>query len=350
MGLFAIAIVLASAHGSDSRRSRTRILTEYLGQLEEVLERRTADDDLFTAALSKDVTKVRAALSAGADVNYVKDGLSGKTSVLLAAVQGRPATPEVGNWKFMIVKTLLGRSNIDVEGGANFRTEKTPMAGACEWASTDIIRLLLDKRAKIPDSCFDYDGVSRVMEGHERFEALLEKNKETAEYRWKCDDLVNDGLNDAQQKLLLGACKGEKQEVEDALAAGVDVMTQDKNENTALHWAANQGQTDVVDLLMTKINEPSAYIQRNRDGNSPLYEAVKVGSAACNEVAKKLLDHYSNYDIKHPNRDMLNAFGLITKKLAAAGKKAREDELRGLLDIMDIVPMVKSDLVDSVGL
>ena len=40
----------------------------------------------------------------------------------------------------------------------------------------------------------------------------------------------------------------------------------------------------------------------------------------------------------------------ITKKLAAPGKIARENELRGLLDIMDIVPMVKSDLVDSVGL
>ena len=98
--------------------------------------------------------------------------------------------------------------------------------------------------------------------------------------------------NDSPILTLQAACRdGDAQAVKVALCQGVSVQHRDEqNENTPLHTACENGQTQIASLLIQLGAEVDT---RNKDGVTPLYLACKFGHK---ETAELLLRRGSKVD------------------------------------------------------
>ena len=129
-------------------------------------------------------------------------------------------------------------------------------------------------------------GASLVVENNEGQTAC-----QLAEKRWtKPVETVKS--NDSPILKLQAACRdGDAQAVKVALCQGVSVQHRDEhNENTPLHTACENGQTQIASLLILLGAEVDT---RNKDGVTPLYLACKFGHK---ETAELLLKRGSKMD------------------------------------------------------
>ena len=95
---------------------------------------------------------------------------------------------------------------------------------------------------------------------------------------------VNAKDKNGDTALILAANNGKVEVVEKLLGKGADVNLADKNGNTALIWAANNGKVEVVEKLLAKGADVNL---ANKDGYTALMLAASNGKV---EVVKLLLN------------------------------------------------------------
>lgn len=218
------------------------------------------EDRLISGAGSYDFAPLQALVEKGADVNA--GGKNGQTALMAAAFAGA-----TDNARFLIKKGALVNAR-DNEG-------RTPLIYAVQSGNSNIVELLLDKGADVNTeddkrgetalmyaACNgDADVVQTLLSGRADVNARA-KNGETP---LECSVL---GGYTAAARLLLDG--------------GADM----DSKNLALFEAASRGDTDMIELLISKGADVNA---KNEDGDSVLKSAVsknKVNMA----VVRLLLD------------------------------------------------------------
>jgi ankyrin repeat protein len=126
-------------------------------------------------------------------------------------------------------------------------------------------------------------------------------------------------------KFLIDAERGDAEGVKRCLAAGVPLDLTRTDKNTALHWAAKNGHTDVMRLLL----EQGAPINSQNDwGATPLYLAAADGGTA---AARILLEHGADPSIRISGTR-------ATPLQVARVKNPANQELQALLETADKNP------------
>ncbi len=80
------------------------------------------------------------------------------------------------------------------------------------------------------------------------------------------------------------AFKGDKNRVEQLLAAGVDVNAKDRQKDSALHWAAGSGHKDIAELLLAKGADVTV---KGTRGRTPLGFAEEMRHSELAELLRK---------------------------------------------------------------
>ena len=89
--------------------------------------------------------------------------------------------------------------------------------------------------------------------------------------------------NEATEDTILAAAQGKLKEVEEAIAAGVDVYALGSNGNSALHYAAFYGHLATLEFLL----ESGAHVDTKSDDDGP-------GSVGCTPLALAAGSFYAN--------------------------------------------------------
>jgi ankyrin repeat protein len=251
--------------------------------------------DLWFACRDKNVVKARAAIAAGADVNYVHSSISCLTVaafggcnqivVLLLATGADKDAQHHGNVQRMTPlmsaatnghdKTIELLSTAGAEKEAKNLTGGTALTMATEEGHVKCIELLLtagaDKEAK------DLKGYTALItaseKGHEKcVEVLLRAGAD------------KDAKNVQGTALMAAAAPGHDKCIKLLLTAGADKDTKATGEEfTALMFAAQNGHGKCVELLLTAgANKES----KNEKGSTALMHAAREGHDKC---VKRLL-------------------------------------------------------------
>ncbi len=99
---------------------------------------------------------------------------------------------------------------------------------------------------------------------------------------------TNNESEEHEEDLINAAKEGQTDKVQELLDHCIDINIQDRDKNTALHWAAMEGHNHTVDLLCKRgadVDIP------NSDGSTALLVAAEVGHTKCVEV---LLNYNAN--------------------------------------------------------
>ncbi|KAJ5657428.1 uncharacterized protein N7484_001077 [Penicillium longicatenatum] len=192
-----------------------------------------------------------------------------------------------------ILKELLDRG---VPGYDAFDKQKrTPIFLAIEKGHSQIVELLLDKSAgqlAIPDSNEDVALLlaaeqGRLEGGHAKvLERLSEYNVAG----------LNHKNNEGQTPLILAASAGQFEAVEYLLEQKAQIHEKDSSGCTALHRAAQKGDSGVVEALLKA--DGAEKDAQNNDGETPLYIAAYCGNI---DAVKILIEYQCSVTI--PEKD-----------------------------------------------
>ena len=189
-------------------------------------------DDLFLAAESGDPTRIRAALTAGVEVD-VRDG-RGRTPLLIATLNNRKE-----------VARILIAHGADVN--AKDRLGDTPFLYAGVEGRNTILKMMLRSGANLKD-VNRYGGTALTPAAHyghvETVKILLQTEIDV--------DHVNDlGWTALLEAIILGdGGEAHTEVVRLLLASKADPHLADRNGVTPLQHARRRGQNDIVELLL----------------------------------------------------------------------------------------------------
>jgi len=205
--------------------------------------------ELLEAIRARDSAKVMELLDGG---NLILE-LKGRQALYYAAYYGR----------IEMVRSLL-ENGADVDGPNNIGYR--PLAGAAAVGKLDIVEFLLDRGATI-DARNNYDRTALMVVCRECriprnqpviVRLLLERGADITLTDWK------------EETVLMAAASGGNVEVFQAIHFETwDLDVQDEEGNTALHHAAEYGQTEAIEALLAAGANPTI---RNKKGQTP-YEA-----------------------------------------------------------------------------
>eukprot|EP01036_Dinobryon_divergens_P031629 gene31629-41062_t len=257
---------------------------------------------LYDASKGGNLSKVIAALDAGADVNWKNDDQNDCTSLFVAAKNnhsevvihllekgGNPNLSSTNGNSPLHAATYEGHRSVMVpllERGAdpNLVEKKygeTTLHWAAEKGHRDIAALLIERGAdrniknKAGKKPID---VARAR-GHGHVVTLLE--------------MSSPGLLIQGQKLFDAAERGNMTDVVAALDAGADVnwKNDEKNDRTALQKSAEKNHVNVVEILLNRGANPNLC---NKNGTTSLHTAAQEGHR---EVVNLLLKARANPNI-----------------------------------------------------
>ena len=175
-----------------------------------------------------------------------------------------------------------------LEGGANVNAMNNNGNTALMLASSsgyaDIVSLLIEAGADIN---------IKAKDGHRALDFAP---------NGQIKKMLHDDIN---RNLLRAASQGDIKAVQNALAANADVNAQDRCGFTALIFAAANGRTDIVDLLIARRADVDAQVKDNH------WTALMYAAAAGHvEVVLLLLDRGADINAKSKNgstaRDFIN--------------------------------------------
>jgi ankyrin repeat protein len=225
---------------------------------------------LEEAAQAGDMAKVQKALQQGADIDHKSD-LGGDTALTYAARYGH----------IDIVRLLLDKgAKIDAKNNYG----QTALAQSAEHGNIEIVRLLLEKGASIEAG--DKYGKTPLGESVEKAHfdvarALLDKGAK------------------GKDSLLLSLAGGfvfsgiETEGVKFLLANGADIDARDEHSNTPLILAVEGNKVEIVKVLLER---GAAIDARDEHGHTPLIRAVDLNNNI--EVAKLLLERGADVNIQ----------------------------------------------------
>lgn len=193
---------------------------------------------IHDAVLTEDIAEIEKLLNNGADINKVD--AKGRTPLYWAALQGSRSVAEY----------LISRG-AQIEKGADWKDDDTPLHVASGKGYTDVVALLLDKGANV--------------------------NKENRV---------------GQTPLHLAAWRGHSETVGYLVSYGADVNVKDKRGYTPLHvedinQGARGGYREAVELLIAAGADVNARASVP-EGYTPLMGACIIGSK---EVVQLLISH-----------------------------------------------------------
>ena len=265
-------------------------------------------DALHQAAKAGDITTLKAALDAGADVNrldgkgwtalmhavnkgnvlivesLVEIGVDvdvqapdGATALFMAAVLGHPKIIE-----------LLMKANADIS-----------IQGPKGMTAVDAARLTLGEPAAVREQGMD-SAVVGLVEGISWKETLARQNEVTRKFvdslgRNPSAEAVDEyGRTDLHWAAIMNAVEVAKV----LITQGADVNAKDEDGWTALHWAAEGNAFEVAEVLIAHgadVNAKNNAWHGGDDGDTPLHETTG-GNAV--EVAKLLIAHGADVNAK----------------------------------------------------
>ena len=134
--------------------------------------------------------------------------------------------------------------------------------------------------------------------------------------------------------------KGDTQEVERLIRAGVDVNNKENDGVTPIHCAAENGHTDTVQLLL----DHGANVNvKDAEGYTPISEAAENGHR---DTVRLLLDHGANVDAEDDEGDTPisqaanNGHTDTVKLLLTAGA---DPHISGYREVRDLLKRVWSE-------
>ncbi|MCE2993293.1 MAG: ankyrin repeat domain-containing protein, partial [Candidatus Jidaibacter sp.] len=213
------------------------------------------NNQLYKYIANGQIDDVKMSLAKGADVNAVNH--SGQSPLHLAA--------ENGNEK--VVELLIGKganvNAVDKDGWS-------PLHLAAENAHEKVVKLLCAHGA---NPCLANTFGATPLNPATENQALQSYLKEY-QTNWN--------------KLFDGAKSGNKQDVQEALNAGVNVNAVNNDGHSALHWAADSGNMAIVKLLIKEAAAVNAVDKAvnavDKYGDTPLHWAIRANHTAVVEL------------------------------------------------------------------
>ncbi len=245
---------------------------------------------LGKAAYMGDLEIVQLMIDAGADANAIMKTGSGSDPGINV-----PVLQEAVNGNNSEIVELLIAHGADVNQ-TETHLDLTPLHGAAWYNYTDIVQILLNNGAD-PNKPSSYEEGEAplffaVRNGSvEAAQALLDGGAEIdiqTERNWT--PLISLAANKTVRRDL------RSKMVTFVLDKGADPNLGDNIGNTALHYAAREGQTEVIPILLE--NGATVDLQNNV-GNTALHQAAKWGQI---EAISILLENGASLDLKN-NKD-----------------------------------------------
>ena len=290
------------------------------------------NEALIKACKENDLQRVKRVIKNGAD-SSTKDS-HGNTALHILARYGR----------IDIVEYLLEKVSPEAVN-AKDRDGDTALHIAAQYGRADIIEKLLEKMSPEAVNARGYIGRTALCTAATQniradiVEKLLEKmspeaikakdrHGETAlDYARKPENkkvitLIEDKA--IPSEALIKACEeNDLQRVKKVIKNGADPNAKDSYGNTALHKAAQNGRTDIVEKLLEKMS-PEAVNAKDSYGNTALHLAAQNGRA---DIVEKLLEKLTPEAINAKDRDGDTA-------LHKAAQNGRADIVEKLLEKM----------------
>jgi ankyrin repeat protein len=246
--------------------------------------------DIFDAAKSGDLEKVRALLKSNPNLVFSNNSDAGFTPLHWAVRFSHKEVAEL---------LLTNKSNVDATDGWG----RTPLMFAVFDRDKEMAELLLQSNANVEfkDRTFGYSPLRWAMNNHN-----LELMQLFLAYKADVNTKDNNGFTP------LGYATGTN-EAKWLLANKADVNARDTTcgGGTPLHWAAFRGQKDVSELLLASNADVNA---RDNSGGTPLHWAARKGQKA---VVELLLASNANVNAKDNSGNTPLQFAFDNKDIAA---------------------------------
>lgn len=247
------------------------------GDIGELLQVKAAETSIHWAAILGSLTKVKALVEGGTDVNIedkncqtpLHEAIRNKHEDVAKFLieQGAdvnamgkggytPLYPAIWNGDADMIELLVSRG-----ADVNYSPEKDhpPLHHAVWMENTEIVRVLLEHRV-------EYDIEDR--DGKTAFQYVLDaKNGEMVGLFIAAGADVNTSNATGTTALHIAAAAGRNEICELLVAKGAEVNARALNGQTPLHMAAEEGHLDVVRLLVKNCAEANA---KDRRGQTPL--------------------------------------------------------------------------------
>lgn len=201
---------------------------------------------------------------------------------------------------------------------------------------TQHIQTIAEKNIELENK--NQDLQQQLEKQQKQFELFSNKQFEQMQHLNQRLDKLQGNVKSEQQfldEMLLNAAKqGQFDKLQHALKIGANGLITDEQGLTSLHWAALNGQTEVINQLVSKY--PQLLIAQDDDGQTALHKAAAANQL---EMVKLLLDRgaddnlldqnkQTSFDIATPEAKQL----IVNKRL---WKAAKEDNLLKVKEALD---------------
>jgi len=232
--------------------------------------RRSVNGELFDAARSGDVQKVKKLIKSKADVNYT-ESLSLADGVQID--EWTPLMMAVVSRNLDVVKQL-------VSAGAWVNYLNSQVFNAVKLAvdidRIDMVKYLVEHGAYINNS--NFEGVTPLMS------AAINGNYDITQYLVSLHADLNSRHKDGDTALMFAIARGHSKIAELLISSGADVNAKNRFGITALLIAAVEGNADIVEKL---IKSKADLTVKSDTGKTALEIAVAKGHTAIAEMLKK---------------------------------------------------------------
>ncbi|OQE44088.1 hypothetical protein PENCOP_c002G00032 [Penicillium coprophilum] len=264
------ALHIASKNGS---AELARILIEYRKDASLEIRNEPTETPFLTAAENKHYEIAALLIDAGADINARH--LDGRTALNLA----------VENGDLRLVEALI-RKQKDLSGFQNDSKDKA-LSAAAEKGNSEIFDILLEAGGNLESRSDDGQTALHFAARSGNcgiINSILDRKK----------PLVDEMDNFKKTPLLIAAENGRHDALTTLLESGANVETQDDKQWTILHYAAKNGDLELVQRLLDLM--PSLFDKRNNLGQTALVVAANEGqSSVVESLVKVAASHSESY-------------------------------------------------------
>ena len=281
------------------------------------------DEALIKAARLNDVAKAKELLGGAAKPNY-RNNITGVTSLLAAAFYGHADIvqlliehgADVNNVPWGLTDQRIASSGVPVNEMGLLHAAAdgdTALITVIRNNYPDISRVLLDHGAdvdvpnrndELPAYLAARLGRAKIM--GELLASGADPNRSQPVERNDRFIMDVNGKEEKRPLLIVATMNGHADTVQELLTADADPNLGDKEDKTALYWAASQGFLNIVKILLTHNADPNI---NNDIGTTPLMAASKNGYL---KIVELLLDNGAD----------INAIEGIEPEFGAGGRKA----------------------------